>query len=45
MKLAVTVKGARAARSYAAAPIPTPRGANQRAGVAGTFGKNAECCK
>jgi hypothetical protein len=34
MKRAVTVKGAQAARSYAAAPVPIPSGANQRAGVA-----------
>ena len=33
MKRAVTVKGAKAARSYAAASTPIPREANQRAGV------------
>jgi hypothetical protein len=33
MKRAVTVKGAQAARTCAAAPAPIPHGANQRAGV------------
>lgn len=45
MKRAVTVEDAQAARSYAAAPVPSHRGANRRAGVAGTFGENAEYCK
>ncbi len=50
MKRAVTVKGSQAVRSYAATPTPVtptpvPGGANQRAGVARTFGKNAGYCK
>ena len=45
MKRAVTVKDSQAARSYAARPIPIPRGANQRARVAAEFGKNVGYCK